>query len=65
MGPRLGCFDLVFFAQRKRKHFVDGGGPESSLKSKITGPVVTYELEGRTMNELEDTGMPAEMDPMH
>ena len=58
----LGALIVFLFAQRKRKHFVDGGGPASTLKSKNTGPVVTCELEGRTMNELENTGMPAEMD---
>ena len=61
----LVALTVFFFAQRKRKHFVDGGGPVSTLKSKITGPVVTYELEGRTMNELEGKGMPAEIDPTY
>ena len=62
----LGALIVFFWAQRKRKCIIDGGGSASNLKSKITGPVVIHErmgeLEGRRINELEGRGMPAEID---
>lgn len=45
----LGALIVFLFAQRKRNHVIDGEGPASNLKSKITGPVAIHEQ----MNELE------------
>ena len=45
----LGTLIVFLFTQRQRKRIIDGGGPVSNPKSKITGPVAIHE----PMNELE------------
>ncbi len=54
----LGALIVFLFAKRQRKRIIDGGGPVSNLKSKITGPVAVHER----IDELDGREMPAEMD---